>query len=160
MATEWFEWSVEFFDIASLTQHTKSCACTGHCVAQLHLILRVVPPKGLTQPLSNLFLVYVQRFDVVPQLNPKLSSRAGPFPEPATSMFVLKQAVRASRTMLGDIIPLTQIRALADLVPRFGAQADPRLTKQASLAYSNELWLNKYFDKETFFALHLLYVRQ
>ena len=75
-------------------------------------------------------------------------------------MFVLKRAVRASGTMLGDIIPLTQIRALADLVPRFGAQADPWLTKQTSLAYSNELWLNKYFDKETFFALHLPYVRQ
>ena len=74
MATEWFEWSVEFFDIASLTQHTKSRACTGHCVAQLRLILCVVPPKGLTQPLLNLFLVYVQQFDVVPQLNPKLSS--------------------------------------------------------------------------------------
>ena len=62
--------------------------------------------------------------------------------------------------MLGDTIPLTQIHALADLVPRFGAQADPWLTKQTSLAYSNELWLNKYFDKETFFALHLLYVCQ
>ena len=67
-------------------------------------------------------------------------------------MFILKQAVHASRTMLGDIIPLTQICALADLVPRFGAQADPQLTKQTSLTYSNELWLNKYFDKETFFC--------
>lgn len=111
------------------------------------------------QPISNLFLAYVQRFDVVPQLNPKLSSRAGPFPEPATSMFVLKRAVRASGAPLGDIIPLTQLRALADLAPRFGAQADPRLTKQTSLAYSTEFWLNKYFDKETFFALHLPYIR-
>ena len=77
-------------NIASLTQHTKSHACTGHCVAQLRLILHVVPPKGLTQPLSNLFLVYVQWFDMVLQLNPKLSSRAEPFPKPATSMFILK----------------------------------------------------------------------
>lgn len=100
----------------------------------------------------------MQQFDVVSQLNPKFSSQAGPFPEPATSMFVLKLAVHASGALLGDIVPLTQLCALADLVPRFGAQADPWLTKQTSLMYSTKLWLNKYFDKEFFFALHLPYI--
>lgn len=70
-------------------------------------------------------------------------------------MFVLKRSVRAGGAPLGDIIPLSQLRALADLIPRFGAKADPRLTKQTSLAYSTEFWLNKYFDKQTYFALTL-----
>lgn len=68
-------------------------------------------------------------------------------------MFVLKWAVCASGALLGDIIPLTQLHALADVIPRFYAQADSWLTKQTSLAYSMEFWLNKYFNKETFFAL-------
>ena len=70
-------------------------------------------------------------------------------------MFILKQSVHTSGVPLGDIIPLSQLHALADLIPRFGAKADPQLSKQTSLAYSTEFWLNKYFDKQTYFALTL-----
>jgi hypothetical protein len=68
-------------------------------------------------------------------------------------MYILKRAKRLDGTIIGGIIPLSQIRALVDLVPRFGAQADRRLTKENSLEYSTEFFLNKYFDKEFFFAL-------
>ena len=70
-------------------------------------------------------------------------------------MFVLKRSVRTGGVPLGDIIPLSQLRVLADVTPRFGGKADPRLTKQTSLTYSAEFWLNKYFDKQTYFALTL-----
>jgi hypothetical protein len=50
-------------------------------------------------------------------------------------------------------VPLDQIRAQADLAPRFGAKANPKLTSSTSLVYSTEFWLNKYFDKELFYAL-------
>ena len=123
---------------------------------QLRLILHVVPPKGFTQkPVLNIFLAYVQCFDIVPQVNLMFSSRAGPFPEPASTMFVLRRAARAGGAPLGDIIPLTQVRTFADLIPRFGSKADGRLTKQTSSAYTSEFWLNKYFDKEAYFALTL-----
>ena len=56
---------------------------------------------------------------------------------------------------LGDIFPLSQLHALADLIPRFGAKADPWLSKQMSFAYSTGFWLNRYFDKQTYFALIL-----
>ena len=55
------------------------------------------------------------------------------------SMFAFKQAVHAGGAPLGDIIPISQLRALADLIPRFGAQADPHFTKQMSFAYSTEI---------------------
>ena len=136
--------------------YTNDYSRPGHCAAQLQLIFRIVPPKGLTHDISDIFLTYAQRFDVVPQLNPKYSAHAGSFPESATSMFALKRAVRAGGAPLGDIIPVSQLRALADLIPRFGAQADPRLTKQTSFAYSAEFWLNKYFNKQMYYALALL----
>ena len=53
---------------------------------------------------------------------------------------------------MGDVIPLSQLRTLINLVPRFGAEADNRLTKVTALEWSSEYWLNKYFDKELFYA--------
>jgi hypothetical protein len=47
------------------------------------------------------------------------------------------------------------IRALVELTPMFGDQADCRLMKESSLEYSTRFWLDKYFDKELFYALTL-----
>ena len=55
---------------------------------------------------------------------------------------------------MGGIIPLQQIQEAIDLVPQFGAEDDQCLTKENSLEYSAEFWLNKYFDKELFYALN------
>ena len=68
-------------------------------------------------------------------------------------MHLLKKATRANGARIGDIVPLDQIRALVDLTPRFGSKANARLTSFSSMAYSTEFWLNKYFDKELFYAL-------
>lgn len=68
-------------------------------------------------------------------------------------MYVLKRARRSDGTIMGGILPLCQTRALVDLVPRFGNEADRRLTKANILEYSAEFWLNKYFDKEIFYTL-------
>ena len=54
---------------------------------------------------------------------------------------------------MGDVVPLRQIRTLLDLVPRFGEDANKQLTKETSLELSLEFWLNKYFEKELFYAL-------
>jgi hypothetical protein len=67
-------------------------------------------------------------------------------------MYLLKHARRSDRAIMGDVVPLDQIRALIDLVPCFGAEADKRLTRGTTLEYSSEFWLNKYFDKELFYA--------
>ena len=96
----------------------------GHHVAQLQLIFYMVPPKGLTHDISDIFLTYVQHFDVVPLLNPKYSAHAGLFLESATLMFALKWAVCTGGAPLRDIIPVSKLCALSDLIPRFGAQAD------------------------------------
>ena len=67
------------------------CDVKGHCVAWLWLIMWVVPPKGfVSSPISDLFLTYVQCFDIILQINPKSPPRIGPSPEPASSLLVLK----------------------------------------------------------------------
>lgn len=126
----------------------------GHQVGLLQLIFRIVPTNRSSFP--DRFLTYIQRFDIIPQVNPEFSASRtarGAYPERGTSMYVLKRATRADRTSIGGIIPLRQIRGLVNLVPRFGDKAERRLTKENCLAYSGEFWLNKYFDKEIFYAL-------
>jgi hypothetical protein len=114
-----------------------------------------VPRRG-GEPLRGLesFFAYVERFDIVPQpdsLAPTSSRVVGR--NPGTQMYVLKRASRAGLQHFGDIIPLSQLRGPVQLVPCFGEAADPRLTRQNSLHYSPEFWLNSYANKESFWAL-------
>ncbi|KAG1887913.1 uncharacterized protein F5891DRAFT_1132056 [Suillus fuscotomentosus] len=51
--------------------------------------------------------------------------------------------------------PTTQLhlRAPVNLIPRFGAAADKRLTPYNSMEHATEFWLNYFWDKNTFFVL-------
>ena len=124
---------------------------------QLRLIFRAVPSRKAPNALgTDLFLTYAQRFDIISQLNPTAhasSTQRGFYPDPSTGMYALKHSQRSDETIMGDIVPLRQVRTLLDLVPRFGAEANKRLAKETSLEFSLEFWLNKYLDKELFYAL-------
>jgi hypothetical protein len=74
--------------------------------------------------------------------------------EPTSGMHILKRAKRHDGTILGDVVPLAHVRTLASLIPRFGKAAEKRLTKESSLEHSLEFRLNKYINKETFYALN------
>lgn len=131
----------------------------GHIVVELQMIFRIVPSVLHPQiPGGDRLLTYVKRFDVIPQTNCSVSGSRmlrGSFPEPASSLYILTRARRTDDTLIGDILPLDQIRAFVSLTPRFGAQADRRLTQDNSMAHSSEYFLNKYFNKELFFPLTL-----
>jgi hypothetical protein len=125
----------------------------GHHVAQLRLVFRIVPHRGAPlHPCSSLFLCYAQRFDIIPQQN-QGSPTQGPHVEPTSGMYILKRAKRHDGTILGDVVPLAHVRALVSLIPRFGKEAEKRLTKESSLEHSLEFQLNKYINKEFFYAL-------
>ncbi|KAG1843251.1 hypothetical protein C8R48DRAFT_678804 [Suillus tomentosus] len=44
---------------------------------------------------------------------------------------------------------MTQLRSPVNLVPRFGASADNRLTPYNSMEHGSQFWLKKYWDKNT-----------
>ncbi|KAF8808091.1 hypothetical protein BYT27DRAFT_7097852, partial [Phlegmacium glaucopus] len=127
----------------------------GHQVVELCLIFRIIQR---TRSLSHgdCFLTYARRFDIVPQINKNisgLSTAQGPYPEAKSSLYILKQARRANGKLIGNILPLQQVRAPVDLIPCFGNVADHRLTKYNSSTYCSEFRLNKYFDKELYLSL-------
>ncbi|KJA23491.1 hypothetical protein HYPSUDRAFT_66180 [Hypholoma sublateritium FD-334 SS-4] len=133
-----------------------SSGLCGHQVVQLRAVFRVIPPND-RGPNGHRFLTYVQRFDVVPQANPKISGSPnlrGQYPDPAAGMYVVKKALRANGDPMGDIVPLQQIRSLVELTPRFGKKADRRFQRSNTLQYGNEYWLDKYFDKDLYYALN------
>ncbi|KAF9522048.1 hypothetical protein CPB83DRAFT_777635, partial [Crepidotus variabilis] len=133
----------------------------GHVVADIVMIFRLVtPPPALAeaQPperhVTDRFLSYVKRYDIITQSDINTGIR-GQFPEPSSSLYTLKKGKRTSGEVIGDIVPLDQVRALVDINPRLGQVADRRLTKETSLAFCSEFYLNKYFDKELFYTLTL-----
>ena len=122
---------------------------SGHIVAEIRLIMRAVLSQG-SRPIRGLdsFISYVQRFDVVPQL------ASGLAPDPVSEMYALKRSTRSDGTRMGDVVPVAQFRVPIPLDPRFGQEANSRLSKETSPKYTNEFWLNKYFDKDIYYAFH------
>ncbi|KIM52852.1 hypothetical protein SCLCIDRAFT_140190, partial [Scleroderma citrinum Foug A] len=118
----------------------------GHAVVQTHLIMCPVSPRGTVNPFANHFLIYVQRFNIIPQAN-------GSAVERTTGLHVLKRATHASGSVLGEIFPLDQIRSYAHVVPRFDRTADNQLTTSNSIHFPQSFFLNKYFDKDFFYAI-------
>ena len=132
---------------------------SGHCVARIRLVFRIIHPTGSEphpeSPLNG-FLAYVQWFDIVPQARTSssgLTTSRGCCPDSASKMYVLKRGHRTDGSWMGDVIPLTHIRANVDLVPRYMHAADVRLTKESSLEYSSEFLLNDFFDKQLYYSL-------
>ncbi|KIK12915.1 hypothetical protein PISMIDRAFT_18373 [Pisolithus microcarpus 441] len=124
-----------------------SSGLVGHAVVDVRLIMCPISPKGIQLVWSDRFLVYVQQFDIVSQQQASMDQTTG--------LHVLNRATRASGEFLGDIFPLDQIKSYAHLVPRFGETADIRLTSTNSFHSVWSFLLNKYFDKDFYYALSL-----
>ncbi|KAG0699348.1 hypothetical protein DFH29DRAFT_983549 [Suillus ampliporus] len=74
--------------------------------------------------------------------------------DPATDMIILKRAKYTDGTPIGNIVPLCQLRSFISLIPWLGDMADARFTKATSMHYSQTFLLNKYFEKDFYYALY------
>ncbi|KAJ7302442.1 hypothetical protein DFH08DRAFT_1089772 [Mycena albidolilacea] len=143
------EWPYGRFDTVLLCNDKTSAwpgggfreGLRGHTVAQIRLIMRPIWKKS-SEPLTTAYLMYAQRYDIVPQHG----SATGR--EWSTGMYILKRATRADGQRLGDVTEVDNIRIPLELVPRFGPKADPRFTPHNSLECCSEVRLNKYSSKE------------
>ncbi|KAG1904224.1 uncharacterized protein F5891DRAFT_1126636 [Suillus fuscotomentosus] len=117
----------------------------GHVIAQIRLIFRPIRKMDTQGAWKDRFLTYVQHFN-------NSAER-----EPAMHLHLLKRVKRSNGTRIGDVIPVTQLRAPVNVVPRFGASADSRLTQYNGMEHALEFWLNKYWDKNTFYPLSMYF---
>jgi len=102
------------------------------------LIFRPITPLSYAET----YLAYVERLDIVTL-------------DESTGMYILRRAWRANNDRIGGIIRVTQIMASVHLIPHLGKVANPRLTMQTSVNHSHEFYLNKFWNKEIFSALHV-----
>ncbi|KAI6025376.1 hypothetical protein PISMIDRAFT_16871 [Pisolithus microcarpus 441] len=133
------------YDFAVISQADESDwpsnGLRGHAVAQLRLIFCLYR--------SNTFLTYIQCF------NATFPSSSSYTTDAAAGMHVLKCTIQSDGARVGKVIPLHHIRSPAHVIPCFGKEANPRLTRHNCYELSNDFWLNKYWNKEFFYALSL-----
>ncbi|KAG1840425.1 hypothetical protein C8R48DRAFT_679594 [Suillus tomentosus] len=99
---------VAIFNINSAYDWPES-GLMGHAVCELQLIMRLIPRRG-----SRITCFKIGAVD------------------PVTEMHTLTCTKHANGTLVGDIVPLTQIRAFISIILKLGAAVDPRLTKSTS----------------------------
>ncbi|KIK22297.1 hypothetical protein PISMIDRAFT_102793, partial [Pisolithus microcarpus 441] len=123
-----------------------SSGLQGHTVMQVHLIMCPAMLRGSNgiNHFSSRFLMYAQHFDIVPQGNSSVEQTMG--------LHVLKRVMHASGSKLGEIFPLDQLRSSAHIVPHFSRKADNHLTSDNCIHLSQSFFLNRYFDKDFFYA--------
>ncbi|KAF9237842.1 hypothetical protein BU15DRAFT_62863 [Melanogaster broomeanus] len=144
-------WKYGRYDVAIFTvddsQHWPRSGLNGHILAEVRLVMRPIPPRGTHPAWHDQCLVYIQRLDVQAQAGSAVV-------EPITQMHILKRATRSSGSPFGSALPLNQLRSFAHIVPKFGRSADSRLNCFNSSHFSDLFYLNKYFDKDFYYALY------
>lgn len=126
----------------------------GHSVVEVRMLFRPYWNAGSDVMDSNFpYLAYCQRFDIVLQSETP-GGRRLPIADPAAGMYVMKRALRADTSRIGDIVPLCRLRTPLDLAPLCGAKADTHFTSKNSCKYASEFHLNKYWDKEIFASIY------
>ncbi|KAE9387332.1 hypothetical protein BT96DRAFT_837787 [Gymnopus androsaceus JB14] len=132
----------------------------GHSVVAVKMIFTVAQPRKPAKPIpgTHRFFAYCERFDVVAQEPPPPEYAHLPLysawdnhsPDYYTGCYVLKRARRSNGEPLGDIIPLVQFRAVADLIPHIRGKANRQFSPFTSFHLNDEFLLNKYLDDETY----------
>ncbi|KAG0693675.1 hypothetical protein DFH29DRAFT_881277 [Suillus ampliporus] len=113
--------------IQTSTEHSwPASGLSGHSIAQLRLIMRPIGKNGMPWAWKDQFVAYVQCFDI--------SSEH----DPTTQLHILKRAKCSNGTRMGNIVPVSQLRAPVNLIPRFGAIADKHLTPYNSMEHATE----------------------
>ena len=141
--------------------HNASALVTVECAIELDGfgVALTIPPWSCIYPGLASFLTYIHPFKIIPQINWELSGSStwkGLYPEPSADMFMVTCVLDANSDLKGEIVPLECLCSLLQVTPVFGQAVDKKLTQETSLEYSSQFWINKYFDKELYYALTLL----
>jgi hypothetical protein len=97
--------------------HDNVLFYTGHAIAQIHLIMCLVPQQySETFAGLDIFLAYIQQFDIIPQCSLTLTARHAQL-NPVTGMYLVKHGLQTDGTVIGDVLPLSQCRVPIEVMP-------------------------------------------
>ncbi|KAI6002200.1 hypothetical protein F5J12DRAFT_723281 [Pisolithus orientalis] len=98
-------------------------------------------------------LLYVEFFDFSSSHSAVVDGICVAVPAPKIKMFVTQWHFQSNGQQLGDIIYLDDVHQAVQLIPKFSAQAPPRLTCDNCLEVGQEFYVNSFADKEVFYAI-------
>jgi hypothetical protein len=127
-------------------------ASAGFKVMQVRLVFSPVMP--LHSNTSPPVFFYGEFFKFSGQHRANVDGNDVFAPAPNVDMFLLHRHFRTGgTTRVGDIIRLTDVREILELVPVYGSQMDLRLDCNTSLDLTNTFYMNNFASKETFHAI-------
>lgn len=123
---------------------------TGIKVMQIRLIFTPVLPS-----LSGHVFLYGEFFKFSHLHQETINGSKVFKPAPHIDMFLVERHNRSggNRIRMGDIVRLTDVREVVELVPRYGQRMDDRFNSNTSLELADSFYLNNFADKETFHAI-------
>ncbi|KIM83716.1 hypothetical protein PILCRDRAFT_88067 [Piloderma croceum F 1598] len=138
-------------DTDGSAEHTSEESSSGCRIVQVRIIFTPMPSR----PTNDLPPVYVygQFFKFSTSHRESLDGVDVFKPALHIDMFLLHRHMRSNGQHMGDIVQLTNIREVVELVPWFGAKMDDGLNENNSLDLPDSFFLNNFADKETFHAI-------
>lgn len=119
-------------------------------VFQIHLIFTPIKPPPIAG--NPKIYLYGDYFELSGNTTTNDDGDLVPEPAAGTDMFLLHQQLRGG-VQMRDVIPLTSVCELVQLVPNFGAKIDSRYDSNTSLEIAQEFHLNNFANKNTFRAI-------
>ena len=112
-------------------EQAESSGLDGHAVVQVCLIMQPIQPYSV----PDTPVAYVHYF--IPVTTVRQGASQIPVAEPALKMYCFKKYFRSNKTRKGDVIPLSDIWQVFQLILKFHGPADRTLNSENSLEKQN-----------------------
>lgn len=122
---------------------------------QIRLIFsppRLHPASGQSNDARAIFL-YGDFFDFTGPTGEAEDGTVVPLPRAPIDMFSLRRRLRNGRSPMSDIVRLSDVLEVVQLVPMFGAKMNAAWDHDSSMGLANDFYLNNFANKNTFHAL-------
>jgi len=137
---------VLFFFISSSCLNAR---ISGYLIVQVKAIIQ---PVTETPHLNQPFL-YAKFFNFSQSSFSTIDDIHFVTPVPVTNMFSVHRCVRSNCNPLGDIVPLSSVHQVIELIPKFGQEVPLTMNYNNSRQLVREFYVNNFADKETFHAI-------
>ncbi|KAG1832346.1 hypothetical protein F4604DRAFT_1606038 [Suillus subluteus] len=124
-------------------------AILGYLIVQVKAIIQ---PVTETPRLNQPFL-YVEFFNFSHSSFSTVNDICFVTPAPVADMFSVQRRIRSNHDPSGDMVPLSSVRQVIELIPKFGQEVPLSMNCTNSLQLAREFYVNNFADKETFHAI-------
>ncbi|KAG1908771.1 uncharacterized protein F5891DRAFT_937599 [Suillus fuscotomentosus] len=118
----------------------------------------IVQVKAIIQPITeaphiNQPFLYVKFFNFSHSSFATINDICFITPAPVTNMFSVQRHVQSNQDLSGDIVPLSSVCQVIELIPKFSQAVPPSMNCNNSWQLARKFYANNFADKDTFHAI-------